>query len=83
MLEIGFFSGDHSISDREIYYYSQLRNIKYKPFELKILKECAQVYVSGFYRYNDTIEMAPYTPTLSKKELSDQDDALIKRMLKG
>lgn len=81
LLEIGFFSGESAISDREIFYYSQLKQIKYKPYEVQIIKECAQVYVSGFYQYNDSIEMSPYSPELTPEEQDAHDTQLMNKML--
>ena len=77
---IGYFgANDGAIRDQEIFYYAQNKSIKYQPFEIDLLKECAQYYVSAFYEFNDTITPPPYAPVETKEEIEERNNRMIEQ----
>lgn len=81
LADIGYFGSDkNAISDQEIYYFATLRSIKYKPYELGLIKECAQTYVSAFHEYNDSLILAPYSPIETQEEQDARDEILEARL---
>ena len=76
--KIGYFgSSDSAIRDQEIYYYSKVNQVKFKPFEVEILKDCAQYYVDAFYEFNNNICPPPYSPQETQEEINARDEMMI------
>ena len=79
--KIGLWSGDSSLNDQALFYYSKLHNIELEEYEIMTIKQCSNAYVNSYRRHNDTTNPAPYAPLRTQKEVDEKDERLRKILL--
>ena len=76
--KIGLWSGESSLNDQALFYYSKLYKIELESFECDIIKQCSSVFVQS-YRLNDkTNNPAPFEPLRTQSEVNAKDERLLK-----
>lgn len=76
--KIGLWSGESSLNDQALFYYSQLNKIELEEYEINLIKQCSNAYVNSYRKNNDTINPAPYAPLRTQAEIDAKDERLMK-----
>ena len=74
---LGLWSGESSLNDQALFYYSQLYKIELDDFECDIIKQCSRAYVDSYRTNNNTTNPAPYAPVRTQEEVDAKDQRLL------